>query len=354
MPENTSFLPMYKASPQQNSEYIRQMLPLMMKHNVPVDPISYAVWYHYVAGTNSDLNKDIDTLIRDQKPFDSNTSLNLYKSHICNASVESFEKINTTLQRLITQATLSVNATSEKASVAGENFNIKLNELKTAENEENLKSILFEIILETTQLAEASNALKNQLDNTTQEMEQLRNELTHVRKVANTDKLTGLLNRWAFDKVLGELVENADTKNACLAMLDIDHFKRVNDSFGHLVGDKVIKFFASLLKKHAAGHHYVARYGGEEMAIIMPDTTLPEAFNLIEQIRRALEKSQLKHKGETETIGKVTMSAGIASFQAVDTAYTFIERADKALYQAKETGRNKVVTEKHTLPIVYR
>ena len=87
-----------------------------------------------------------------------------------------------------------------------------------------------------------------------------------------------MLNRRAFDEALIELVENATTKNACLAMMDIDHFKRVNDNFGHLIGDKVIKYFASLLKKHAAERHYVARYGGEEMAIIMPDTTLAEAL----------------------------------------------------------------------------
>ena len=345
MLENTSILPTYNASPEQNSEYIRQMLPLMMQHNVPVNPMNYAVWYHYVAGTDGDLNKAIDTLIRDQQPFDSNTTLNLYKTHICNASLESFEKINSNLQRLITQTTLSVNATGEKASAAGDNFNVKLKELKTAENEANLKSILVEIILETTQLAEASKDLKNELDNTNKEMEQMRNELTHVREAANTDGLTGLLNRRAFDKALGELVESATTKNACLAILDIDHFKRVNDSFGHLVGDKVIKYFALLLKKHAAEYHHVARYGGEEMAIIMPDTTLAEAFDLIEEIRKVLDKSRLKHKSDTETIGKVTVSAGIASLKAVDTASTFIERADNALYRAKETGRNKVVTE---------
>ena len=350
MPENSSFLPTYNASPEQNSEYIRQMLPLMLKHSVPVDPISYAVWYHYVAGTNADLNKAIDTLIRDQKPFDSNISLNLYKTYVCNASVEAFEKINSNLLRLISQTTLSVNTTSEKASAAGENFNFKLKKLITADNAENLKSILVEIILETTQLAEASKALKNQLDNSNKEMEHLRNELSHVRVAAQTDGLTGLLNRLAFDKVLGELVENSSTENACLAILDLDHFKRINDSFGHLIGDKVIKYFASLMKKHAAEHHHVARYGGEEMAIIMPDTALTEAFNLIEQIRKGLNKSNLKHKGDTETIGKVTVSAGIASLKTADTAYTFTERADKALYRAKETGRNKVVTENALYP----
>ncbi len=345
MLENTTFLPAYNASFEQNSEYIRQMLPLMMKHHVPVDPINYAVWYHYVAGTNPDLNKAIDTLIRDQKPFDSDTSFKLYKTYICNASLESFEKINSNLLRLIDQIASTVNATSKKASAARDKFKVKLNEIKIAEKEKNLKSILLGVIFETTQLAEVTNALKNQLDNANKEMKQLRSELDHVREASNTDGLTGLLTRRAFDMALEEVVNSAANKNACLAILDIDRFKLINDNFGHLVGDKVLKYFATLLKKYRAEHHHIARYGGEEMAIIMPNTTLIEAFNLIEQIRREVENSVLKYKGDTETIGKVTVSAGIASFKVTDTAYTFIDRADTALYKAKETGRNKVVTE---------
>ncbi|MDD2659945.1 MAG: GGDEF domain-containing protein [Methylococcales bacterium] len=345
MQENTSFLPVYTASPEQNSGYIRQMLPLMLKHNIPVDPINYAVWYHYVAGINGDLNNAVDNLIRDQKPFDFKTSLNLYKTYICNATVDSFERINSRLLRLITETTMSVTTTSEKVSAAGDNFHTKLNELISAENTAHLKSTLIEIILETTQLTEASKALKNQLDNTNKEIEQLQNELSHVHATAQADGLTGLLNRHAFDKTLAELIGNAATQNACLAILDLDHFKRINDSFGHLVGDKVIKYFASLMKKHTAKHHHVARYGGEEMAIIMPDTTLPEAFNVIDQIRRALDKSSLSNKNDTETIGKITVSAGIASLKVVDTADTLIDRADKALYRAKNTGRNRIVTE---------
>jgi diguanylate cyclase len=345
MSENKSILPTYNVSPEQNSAYIRQMLPLMLKHNVPVDPMNYAIWYHYVAGINGELNKAIEALLQDQKPFDSDTTLDLYKKYICNASVEMFEEINNNLLRLISQTSISVSAASDKAAVIGDNFSNTLKELETTENEVNVKSVLVEIILQTTQLAEASKDLKTQLVKTHEEMENLRNELTQVRETANTDKLTGLLNRWAFDKVLDELIKTASPGKDCLAILDIDHFKRVNDSFGHLVGDKVIKHIAATIKKHAAKHHQVARYGGEEIAIIMPDTKLDEAYSLMEQIRQILDASRLTYKGNTESIGKVTVSTGIASFQATDGAYSFILRADKALYRAKETGRNKVVVE---------
>jgi diguanylate cyclase len=345
MSESKSILPTYNVSPEQNSAYIRQMLPLMMKHNVPVDPMNYAIWYHYIAGINGELNNAIDNLLHDQKPFDSDITLNLYKKYICNASVEMFEEINSNLLRLISQTSLSINAASDKASVIGDSFSNTLKELEAKENDVNIKSLLVEIILQTTQLAQASKELKSQLNKTHEEMEHLRNELTEVRETANTDKLTGLLNRWAFDKALDELIKTATPEKACLAILDIDHFKRVNDSFGHLVGDKVIKHIASILKKHAAKHHKVARYGGEELAIIMPGTTLTEAFDFIEQIRHILDASRLTYKGNTETIGKVTVSAGIASFHETDSAYSIILRADKALYRAKETGRNKVVVE---------
>jgi diguanylate cyclase len=345
MSESKSILPTYNVSPEQNSAYIRQMLPLMLKHNVPVDPMNYAIWYHYVAGFNGELNNAIDKLIEDQKPFDNEITLALYKKYICSASVEMFEEINNNLQRLITQTSISINNASDKATVISDNFSNTLKELETKETDINIKSLLVEIIMQTTQLAEASKELKSQLNKTHEEMEQLRNELTNVRETANTDKLTGLLNRWAFDKELDDLIKNATPGKACLAILDIDHFKRVNDNFGHLVGDKVIKFIATTLKKHAPKHHLVARYGGEELAIIMPTTTLTEAFELIEQIRQILDVSRLTYKGNSETIGKVTVSAGIAALKETDGAYSFISRADKALYRAKETGRNKVLTE---------
>ncbi len=321
------------------------MLPLMLKHNVPVDPMNYAVWYHYVAGINGELTNAIDSLIEDQKPFDTDVTLNLYKKYICNASIDEFEKINNNLLKLINQTSVSINTASEKASVIGDNFNHTLKVLETNDDGSNIKSVLIEIILQTTQLAEASKDLKSQLDETQKEMEELRKELSVVRETANTDKLTGLLNRWAFDKALEELIHNSTPHQACLAILDIDNFKRINDGFGHLVGDKVIKHIAAILKRHAAPHHQVARFGGEELAIIMPDTTLIEAFDFIEQIRLVLDVSRLTYKRNTETIGKVTVSAGIASLQAEDEISHLLTRADKALYRAKETGRNKVVTE---------
>ncbi|MEQ1530993.1 MAG: GGDEF domain-containing protein [Methylococcales bacterium] len=342
MNKTISFLPTYDASVEQNKEYLRQCLPLMTKNNIPTNPINYAIWYEYVAGSNEQLNKEIDALIAAKSNFDADTTMRLYKTYVCHTSVESFEEINFKLQHLISQTVNSVSDSSQKASEATVKFTQSSEALADVHNQSDIGVIIAEIIMETKQLAEVSKSLKLQLDDTNKEMEQLRNELTHVREVAKTDALTGLLNRRAFDSELTDLFEQ-EIQQMCLAILDLDHFKRINDNFGHPIGDKVLKYFASLLSEHAAKHHFVARYGGEEMAMIMPNTSSSEAFDVTERIRKFLESSNLKRKDNTESIGRITVSIGIAALTQDDTIESFIDRADHALYQAKESGRNKVM-----------
>jgi diguanylate cyclase len=343
MTENLTFLPAYETSAEKNAEYLRRSLPLMMKNSVPANPINYAIWYDYVSGENSKLVDDVDSLISDQKAFDSETSFTLYKKHICNASLEIFEKINQELHQVLTDTAKTAASTNAKASEADDSFTSKISLLENIESVGDIKVILSEIISETQSLAASSSTLKTQLQSANQELEQMRNELVKVREVAVTDGLTGLLNRRAFDDVLHQLVENAGT--ASFAMLDLDHFKQVNDNYGHQVGDSVLKFTASLLKNYAAEHHFVARYGGEELAIIMPDTSLEEALVINEEIRSKLADSRLKRKGNSESIGQITVSIGVSSLKPGDSVDSLICRADEALYKAKETGRNKIVVE---------
>jgi diguanylate cyclase len=318
----------------------------MVRHNIATNPINYAIWYDYVVGNNAKLTEVVNTLISEQKPFDSNTSIDLYKKHICNASLESFEKINEQLQKVIEQAASAINDTYSKAEKTNESFQKKTVALENISEVTDIKNVLKEIIQETQSLATTSQSMQVKLTEANKEMEQLRLELSHVRQVAETDGLTGLLNRRAFDQTLAEIVEQSEHDKTCLAMLDIDHFKRVNDTYGHTVGDYVIKYVASLMKKHAEEHHHVARYGGEELAIIMPNTSQEKAIEISESIRSSMEISRLKRKDNSQQLNPITLSIGIAQLQDGDNAESFIIRADTALYKAKETGRNKVIHHK--------
>ena len=126
-------------------------------------------------------------------------------------------------------------------------------------------------------------------------------------------------------------------------MIDIDYFKKFNDKFGHQAGDAVLKQVASILKKNTRISDYVCRYGGEEMAIILPNTAYEETLKNAERIRKAVEETPFKLSLTQE--GQVTISLGISSYDGADeTAQDIIKRADNALYKAKENGRNQVGT----------
>jgi len=314
-----------------------------VRHNVAANPINYAIWYDYVAGNNAKLTEVVNKLISQQIPIDSEISIELYKKHVCNASLESFEKINEHIQKVIAQASISINDTYKKAEITNDSFQKKTLVLENISEATDIKIVLQEIIQETQSLAATSQAMKNKLDEANKEMELLRLELTQVRQMAVTDGLTGLLNRRAFDMTLAEIIEQSEPDKTYLSLLDIDHFKRVNDDYGHTVGDNVIKYVAALMKKHSEDHHYVARYGGEELAIIMPNTSEDKAIEISENIRSSMESSRLKRKDNNQPLHKITLSIGIAQLRAGDDSESLVVRADSALYQAKETGRNKVV-----------
>jgi diguanylate cyclase len=340
-----SFITNYEFTDEENSHFLRQIIQFISTHKITPTPINYALSYEYVSGSNKKLITAINLLIKDKKNIDNELTTNLYNKFIHDTSYESFDKVNQSLESLISNTRDSVAATSQKASDAGVVFEEQADSIASVKNTDDLKKVMSEIVSEAKGLADVSKSLKTELDSANQEMEQLRVELVKARESAATDALTGLLNRGTFDKMLNRLIDQDEHSEACLTMLDLDHFKQVNDTHGHLIGDNVLKFTAKLLREHADPKHYVVRYGGEELAIIMPNTSLNQASEIAENIRSSLESSRLKKKNSSESIGKITVSIGISKLKQDDTAEDLIMRADTAMYRAKETGRNKVVTE---------
>jgi diguanylate cyclase len=128
-------------------------------------------------------------------------------------------------------------------------------------------------------------------------------------------------------------------------IFDLDNFKRVNDRFGHNIGDQVIKLMAVILKETLKGQDTAARYGGEEFAVILPKTSLANAVKLAERIRQSLAKKEMVNRKTGENLGSITVSVGVAAFDRREQPVDLVERADRALYAAKNSGRNKVVSE---------
>lgn len=168
------------------------------------------------------------------------------------------------------------------------------------------------------------------------------NEL--LLELSNTDHLTGLNNRRHLMEVLEKEVHRAQRKDSTVALLlmDIDHFKRVNDTFGHLQGDVVLQNVAKQIQKELRSYDIAARYGGEEFVAVLPDTTLSEASNVAERIRLSIQNM---HFSGSLADQKITISMGIALYvtSCPDDIDSLLRAADEALYKAKEQGRNRVI-----------
>ena len=174
-----------------------------------------------------------------------------------------------------------------------------------------------------------------------QQAQGYREHLEEQRLKALIDPLTGLPNRAAWSERLAHEVAQWQTHGnpLLIAMLDLDHFKRINDGYGHLAGDKVLKIIAAQLTKHLRPGDFVARFGGEEFVLLIPNTPLPAGLQLLETLRAAIEACPFHFKGEPVTL---TASIGVAPFALGERSEQVLKRADEALYRAKHKGRNTI------------
>jgi diguanylate cyclase (GGDEF)-like protein/PAS domain S-box-containing protein len=170
------------------------------------------------------------------------------------------------------------------------------------------------------------------------DISELKRKDEELKRLATTDILTGAYNRTLFDEIIKREIERVNRYNKPLSviMFDIDHFKRVNDTFGHNAGDYVLKKIAYLVRRIMRKIDYFMRWGGEEFIIISAETDREQAYTLAERIRKRIENCKFDH------IDKITVSCGVAEYQEGDTENSLIKRADDAMYEAKRKGRNRV------------
>ncbi|AZD19429.1 GGDEF domain protein [Pseudomonas chlororaphis subsp. aurantiaca] len=191
------------------------------------------------------------------------------------------------------------------------------------------------------EVAARLQSLAERVSSMEQEAQGYREHLEEQRQKALIDPLTGLPNRAAWSERLEHEVAQWQQhgNTLLLAMLDLDHFKRINDNYGHLAGDKVLKIIAGVLRKRLRGSDFIARFGGEEFVLLIPNTSWPVGARLAETLRAAIEACPFHFKGERVTI---TMSIGMSAFKPGERSDLVLKRADQALYRAKEAGRNRV------------
>lgn len=327
-------------------EVAGEVFKLVEEHTTPPHPQNYDLWYSYVDGKDAQLKQQIDTAISSDGTLSEFEANQIFQD--CIASKNTNTVVYENMGATMSAECVSLLTMLESHITISDGFAVTLVEanqkLKTKPSIENLKGVVNALISENRQMRDNSKKLTNKLTASRKQLNELNRDLLEIRKNTLTDPLTLLGNRKQYNQSLKQNINTAHQENRafCLILVDIDLFKRINDEFGHLVGDAVLKVLAEVLKKNTKGRDVVARYGGEEFAIILPNTNISGATQVAEAIRKDLESRDLKLTESGKPIGVITASLGISQFRMGDNEKTIFARADENLYAAKRNGRNCV------------
>jgi diguanylate cyclase len=325
------------------SALLRLAVSLLAGHRIPPSPLNYRVGYDYVAGRDETLIQALNELVENPEQLSRKNLWALYRKFYVQDE-RALNMMRQEFRRIVLNAKgefeRSGGHLSHYATTLGRFAEI----LDPAMPAELMETEVQKVIDYTAAAEKAQRHLESHLNTLISEVELLRQELFQIKEESLTDCLTGIPNRKAFEAALAQIIYASREQKAkfCVLLADIDYFKQFNDTHGHLVGDKVLRFVASTLKRCLKGRDTAARYGGEEFAIILPETDLSGGAVVAEQIRAAVSGGQLVDKENETTYGKITVSIGVAEFYRSDLPNTLIQRADRGLYIAKERGRDRV------------
>jgi len=332
----------------------QKTMALLEDRNIRKVPQNYTIWYEYLSDNNPEIREAVNRLMLQKGKFSDEVAKQIYNEFF------SHEKEGRTIRetnRLVQQSMEAVLREIRSSTSGLEDYGDKLeNFADNAEdlNVHDLQKMTRNILFETREMAVRSEDLNTSLTKASSEIEDLKRRLKDVEQESLTDTLTGIANRKKFDNELAKATQDSikSNENLCLVMSDIDFFKRFNDTHGHVFGDQVLKLVANTLHKGAGDDGLTARYGGEEFGIILPNTSIEKAFKLANRLRENVSSKRLVKRNSGDEVGKITMSFGIAQFDLNEDPLALIARADDALYNAKESGRNQVKIEAQKIPHV--
>lgn len=311
-------------------------------------PRNYEIWYAYARGYNPSLNQMINELLARNSSLTEADIERIYGTFFSPSRIT--DRIDTVGSRVadeIGQVMAMIDAAAGNAMNYNESLAGMSEKISSVKDREGLRMIVESLVQTTSDMHETNHALEQKLSASKQEINQLQENLEVVRTESLTDPMTGLANRKFFDDALNSAIADATARGEPLSllMIDIDHFKAFNDTYGHQTGDQVLRLVASSLKQNVKGQDVAARYGGEEFSVVLPNTLLRSGLTVGDHIRRAVMGKELMKRSTGQQLGRITVSIGVATMRKGDSAQSLIERADTCLYAAKRNGRNRVICE---------
>jgi diguanylate cyclase len=314
----------------------------------PASPRHFEIWYAYATGYNPSLNQMINEMLAREGTLTETNVNQIYDTFISPTRLsDRIDDVGAQVKGEIEQVMAMIGAAAGSAYNYTENLAQASEKLDHVDDGGGVRMIVESLVQATKEVERINKTLEARLSASKLEISELQEILETVRSENQTDPLTSLANRKFFDDALVRMLGTAQERREPLSLmlLDIDHFKKFNDCYGHLTGDQVLRLVAVAVKQNVKGQDISARYGGEEFAVILPKTALRAAVTVADKIRRAVMTKDLIKRSTGEHLGRVTMSIGVAALSAGDTVQTLIERADVCLYAAKRGGRNRVINQ---------
>ena len=318
---------------------------------LPADPRSYAAWFTYATDCSPSRNHVVDQAIAHQGTI-SAPELEKVFGYTSDAVItDNVDKLAAGVAGEVDQVMAMIDAAVGNVATYRDDLTTVTEQLDRTQDRDGLRAIVESLVQATVSMEATNQALTASLKASRQEISHLQEKVDTLRIDSLTDSLTSLANRKSFDRELDRCIAEAAAgeEGLCLVILDIDHFKKINDTFGHMAGDEVLRVVAHSFRQHLRPGDMAARLGGEEFAIILPKAALRGALTVAEQICARVMAMHFMKRSTGETIGRVTISGGIAAYRAGETPWSLIQRADHCLYAAKRHGRNRVICDDDAL-----
>ena len=319
-------------------------LKAMHRLGICPTPANYAIWFDYFAGQNPTLKRTIDVLLSNGAAFDESTLQDLY-ANFFSCTREAAQAVRQT-STLALRTLEEIGGVADLAQQDAQEYGTRLKSLASKPLDETLvqlKRLVETLAAEAQDMAGRSEYVGMRMRESAEQIHRLEQNLESALRDSTLDGLTGVANRKTFDAKLRSVAGDAmnSGEDVALLMIDIDYFKRINDTLGHQTGDQVLRDLAGTLQRAVRGEDYVARYGGEEFAVILPHTDLDAAVAVGENIRQALVREPVSI-GFTALTPSVTVSIGVSCYDPGEPLEDWVQRSDSSLYRAKREGRNRV------------
>ena len=318
------------------------------RHRCPPQPRAFEIWYSYVAGGDDALRARVDSELIKTDQVDLDTIEQIYEDHFLQKRLSRGinrigDELDSGLQETI--GLIREGLGSNRAYLAS--LKKAQSQITGASRNHDARRAVMQFLELGREHAERTEAVGGELVRAREQVADLQRELHKLRDRAYLDHLTQIPNRRHMDELLEReiMLSRSSSEPLSFALGDLDHFKSLNDTYGHTVGDAVLKHFAALMRSNIKGQDTPARFGGEEFAIIFPKTSVFGAGSVTENIRKLFHSTDFILSRDQSSIGQISVSFGVTQLLSGDTMADLIRRADGLLYKAKNLGRNRVETD---------